>query len=238
MKKIALFVEGQTEQFFVSKLLQEIAGQKNISVTLYQLRGGSKSPKQQIPVSNSLYSSQSPIATHAVLIYDCGNDEKVKSDILEEGPSLKAQGYSRILGIRDLFPLLRTELTRLERGLKFIPPHYQPLPLPHDIIVAVMEIEAWFLAECHHYSCIDANLSPSLITSRLGFNPDVEDMTLRRHPSQDLDDIYHLVGKAYKKEKKQVQRTVECLDYAEIYLNPKLTQLTELIKQIDAFMGV
>jgi hypothetical protein len=237
MKKIAIFVEGQTEQFFVSKLLQEIAGRKNISVTLYQLRGGSNSPKQQILVSNKSYSLQSPMATHEALIYDCGNDEKVKSDILEEGPNLKAQGYSQILGIRDLFPQSRTELTKLERGLKFIPSHYQPLPLPHDIIVAVMEIEAWFLAECNHYGCIDANLSVSLITSRLGFNPDIGDMTLRRHPAQDLDDIYHLVGKAYRKEKKQVQRTVECLDYAEIYLNPKSAQLTELVKQMDVFLS-
>lgn len=237
MKKIAIFVEGQTEQFFVSKLLQEIAGRKNISVTLYQLRGGSKSPKQQILVSNPLYSSQSFMATHEVLIYDCGSDEKVKSDILEQGPSLKAQGYSKILGIRDLYPWPHTELTRLERGLKFIPSHYQPLPLPHDIIVAVMEVEAWFLAECHHYGRIDANLSVSLITSQLGFNPCTEDMTLRPHPAKDLHDIYHLVGKAYQKKAKQVQRTVECLDYAEIYLKPKSTQLAELIRQIDAFLS-
>ena len=34
MKKIAFFVEGQTEQLFINKLLIEIAGQKNILVEL------------------------------------------------------------------------------------------------------------------------------------------------------------------------------------------------------------
>jgi hypothetical protein len=32
MKKIAIFVEGETELEFVSKLLQEIAGEKRISI--------------------------------------------------------------------------------------------------------------------------------------------------------------------------------------------------------------
>jgi len=43
MKKIAFFVEGQTEQLFINKLLREIAGHKNIAVKLYQLIGGNNS---------------------------------------------------------------------------------------------------------------------------------------------------------------------------------------------------
>ena len=34
MKKIAFYVEGQTEQFFVKTLLIEIAGYKNIEIEL------------------------------------------------------------------------------------------------------------------------------------------------------------------------------------------------------------
>lgn len=39
-KKIACFVEGQTEQIFVEKLFQEIAGYKKISIETYKFQGG------------------------------------------------------------------------------------------------------------------------------------------------------------------------------------------------------
>ena len=38
-KKIACFVEGQTEQIFVEKLFQEIAGYKQISIETYKFQG-------------------------------------------------------------------------------------------------------------------------------------------------------------------------------------------------------
>ena len=39
-KKIACFVEGQTEQIFVERLFQEIAGYKQISIETYKFQGG------------------------------------------------------------------------------------------------------------------------------------------------------------------------------------------------------
>jgi hypothetical protein len=39
MKKIAFFVEGQTEQFFINRLLREIANDKTIATDLRVLRG-------------------------------------------------------------------------------------------------------------------------------------------------------------------------------------------------------
>jgi len=38
-KKIACFVEGQTEQIFVERLFQEIAGYKKISIETYKFQG-------------------------------------------------------------------------------------------------------------------------------------------------------------------------------------------------------
>ena len=39
MKRIAIFVEGQTEQIFVNKLLIEMAGKKNIAIELKRFAG-------------------------------------------------------------------------------------------------------------------------------------------------------------------------------------------------------
>lgn len=238
MKRIAFFVEGQTEQLFINKLLTEIANQNCLKIELFQLRGGASVPKRQIPIPQSVSYIEPSEPTHEIWIFDCGNDEKVKPDILENIHNLAASGFSEIIGIRDLFPSTISDLRRLEQVLKLIPPNLVPLPIPYTIIITVHEIEAWFLAECTHFQKIDNNLTISHITSNLGFNPCVDDMTQRFHPADDLKKIYQLVGKTYNKKKEIAERSVKCLDYANIYLNlpAKITKLNELISKIDAFL--
>lgn len=229
MKKIAIFVEGQTEQFFINKLLIEIAGLKNIVVTLKKYKGKGKPteeifPKTQVQPTNP---------QHSVLIYDCGGDESVKSRITEEYQGLVNEGYQEVIGIRDLFPL--PDLKKLEKRLVI------GLPQKASIIIAVNEIEAWFLSEGNHFQCIDTRLTSEFINSsrlNLGFDPYGDDMTLQAQPSKDLKAIYQLVGKTYSKKKDHVERTVECLDYANIYLHLryKISKLNDLVIKIDSFL--
>ncbi len=236
MKRIAIFVEGQTEQFFINRLLKEIAGNKNISITLSQLRGGTNIPKQEVFIPSMELPPTNP--KYEALIYDCGNDDKVKSDILDNIANLAIQGYSEIIGIRDLYPLSLVDLSKLEAGLKFVPPSYNPLPIPFKIIVAVHEVEAWFLAESNHYPAIDIRLSTAIISANLGFNPELDDMTLQITPALDLNNAYQIVGRAYKKTRKHVERTVECLDYHNLYFNLslKIEKLNDLISKINSFL--
>ncbi len=240
MKKIAIFVEGQTEQFFINKLLIEIAGRKNILIELKKFSGKRISPKSDIYPKTIA----TPIAPkHSVLIYDCGGDDSVKSRIIEEYQDLQNDGYLEIIGIRDLYPL--TDLSKLENrlangiivgGIRREP----SLPLNSKIIVAVREIEDWFIAECKHYSCIDKLLvfDNSQITT-LGFNPCTDDLTVRNNSAaDDLNAIYQLVNETYSKNRKKVERTVECLDYANLYLNvsKNVQKLGVLINKIDNFL--
>ncbi len=214
--------------------MREIATQKDIAIKLYKLEGGASVPKREIIIPQSYTNPINP--KYEALIYDCGSDDKVKSDILENIPNLAASGYSEIIGIRDLFPL--TDLARLERGLQFVPRNLLPLPIPYTIIVAVNEIEAWFLAECTHFQCIDPLLTHELIVKSVGFDPCVDDMTLLIQPAEDLKSIYQLVGKTYNKKKNNIERTVSCLDYGNLYLHVshKITKLKMLIDKIDAFL--
>jgi len=162
MKKIAFYVEGQTEQFFLNKLLIEIAGIKNICLILRKFNGRSRPPTQEIYPKSV---SQPVNPSHTALIYNCGNDEGVKTRILEEYQDLTNDGFNEIIGIRDLFPL--TDLTRLETRLKNGLPSRGEIPLPANtsIVIAVHEVEAWFLAECNHFTCIDSNLTEALVAS-------------------------------------------------------------------------
>lgn len=238
MKKIAFYVEGQSEQFFVNKLLIEIAGQKNIDIELRQFKGIGKATGEVYPKTKA-----TPVnPNHYALILDCCNDGGVKTRILEDYERLFSQGYIEVIGLRDLYPL--TDLLKLENELingtqrsgKSIT---QPLPANTSIIVAVREIEDWFLAEVNHFRCIDDTLTNSLISSRIDFSLNHDDLIVRPcKAATDLHNIYQLVKKWYNKEERIVVRTVECLDYANIYLNlrNRIEKLNDLITKIDNFL--
>lgn len=232
MKKIAFYVEGQTEMFFLEKLITEIAGQKNIQIELQEF-GGKGRPKKTIhpKITTKVQNPQ-----HYALLFNCTSDMGVKSRILEDASSLFSQNYSEIIGLMDLFP--RTDLAKLEKSLiegrerlneRIIP----PLPAKTSIVIAVREIEDWFLAECNHYFHIDNLLNDALISaSALNFNPRTDDLTTRScAAAEDLKLIYQLVGKSYDKDIKKVLRTINCLDYSNLYSNirTKIPKLNELV---------
>jgi len=243
MKKIAFFVEGQTEQIFLNQLLIEIAGSKKIHIKLTKFKGKGKPTENIIPKNTS--ELEYPIK-HAVLIYNCANDEGVKSRILDEFQDLFQDGYSEIIGLRDLFPLTNPEKLRdrLQNGLVVNNIRLQaPLPNNTSIIIAVREIEDWFIAETNHYLCIDNRLTKEFLKEKLDFELFQDDLILflnnrNSSASNDLDSIYKLVKKFYTKDSKIVQRTVECLDYGNIYLNvsKKTPELNDLIGKINHFL--
>lgn len=234
MKKIALFVEGQTEQIFVERLIREMLGHERVSIISKRSHGGTNVPKMEL-VRKASFTSK---ATMQVLIYDCGSDNRVKSEIVENVPNLMAAGYSHIIGLRDLYPLSVEELPRLEAGLKFIPSSiYKKYKNPFNIIVVVQEVETWFLAETHHLQKVDRRLTGPFINKKLGFNPYAIDPLERKHPSKDLNDIYQLVGRSYTKKYWQVHRLVNRLDFDNIfrYLRYNISSLNELIHILERF---
>lgn len=239
MKKIAFYVEGQTEQLFINKLLIEIAGQKNIQIELQRFQGVGKATKSIYPKTTA--QPQNP--QHFALIFDCMGDGGVKRRILEDAVSLFNQGYSEVIGLIDLHP--RTDLAKFENELSNGTLRNgrrvtQPLPNDTSIVIAVREIEDWFLAECNHYTCIDGSLTlDTTQIANLGFNPCIDDLTLRNTTAaEDLKSVYQLVGKTYEKSKKKVERTVECLDYANLYVevSSKVSKFNELIDKINKFL--
>jgi predicted ATP-dependent endonuclease of OLD family len=46
MTKVAMFVEGQTEQIFLSKILQELIGNHGLTIDNYKFIGGSRMPRK------------------------------------------------------------------------------------------------------------------------------------------------------------------------------------------------
>lgn len=72
MRKIAIFVEGQTEQIFIEKLLIEAARKRNISIEKRQASGGQSAKRRlrlieaSAPSSSHRYLPRSSIAEATV----------------------------------------------------------------------------------------------------------------------------------------------------------------------------
>jgi hypothetical protein len=232
-KKIACFVEGQTEQIFVERLFQEIAGHKNISIKTYKFQGGKANRKIQ-----TLKLSTIKNAPFIVLLYDCGNDAHVVSDIIKQHQSLTKKGYEKILGLRDLYPKPLGKKEEIETGIRGILRPLQKIGVPISVILAVMEIEAWFLAEWHYFDKLDSRLTPDFILQELNLDLINTDVEKRPHPTEDLKDIYRLVSRKYDKNEKASQEIINNLDYEFLYVDlvKSVNQLKRFIDEIDSFL--
>ena len=225
-------MEGLTEQQFVSKLCIEIAGDKNIRIEHQKARKTHKGNRSFYVIGAT---SNNTGQNYYVLIRDCGSDTTVKTDIIDSCENLAKSNYEKILGLRDVFPQKHTDILQLERHLIFrIPTRFIPI----RILLAVMECEAWFLAETSHYERIDPSITLDKVRSLLSFDPSVDNVEGRNHPTEDLNRIYHLAGKAYKKDKERISRTVDMLDYALIYLDLtiRIPRLRSLVDEIEDFL--
>lgn len=232
MKRVAFFVEGLSEQLFVEKLMTEILGSHNIAIEKRKMQGGARSRLRITQIGAPTFGDT---AQYYILIVDCGGETTVQSYIREQRDSLLKKDYKIIYGILDVRPnWTREEIPKLERSL------YYKLPqrdLETRFILSVMEIESWFLAEENHYSKIHRNISLKLIWDEIGFDP-LSDTELQENPSGLLHEIYQTQGLAYNKNRKSISRTVNKLDYANLYFNVKERNksLGFLIDEIDTFI--
>lgn len=221
MKKLAVFVEGQTEQVFVVKLVKEIAGRKNVAIKTVRARGGSvRNPRKFVTIQASSATGQEQ---YYVLIVDCGTDNRVASDIRDEYNSL-SKTYSGIVGIRDVYAGSDAkgnfkDWDDVPRILQWMRYGMKTKPIEVDLVLAVMEIESWFLSDASHYEKIDTGLTKTHIEAHIGFFPPDIDTENIFHPAALLDAIYRIVGKRYGKNKATVQDTVSHLDYADMYFD-------------------
>jgi len=230
MNRLAIFTEGETEQLFVEWLVREMAGAAYLQIELREARGGTSTRRRNRIVEAV---ADNPELKYYVLIVDCGGDGGVKSRILEEYQNLAQYGYKALIGLRDA-PKQRADIPRLQQGL----PQGVPMdPLPVIFVLAIMEIEAWFLAEHTHFPKIDERLTSARIQAELGFDPSTDDMRLRDRPAQDLNTAYQLVGERYQKGR-AAQRTVYLLDCARIAFEMTAAdpEIQRLIDNIEGFL--
>ena len=229
MRKIAVFVEGQTEMILLRRLLEELAGKKNIVFEVKNFVSDRYAELAAAPPDGDGLG-------YYALLFDCRGETNVKTTIRDRLQSLREAGYAYVVGLRDLYPMKIDELPRLRLGVSQGIP---PMPFPVEIVIAVHEVEAWFLQEATHYERISPELHPDRFSPVIGFDPRSNRAEDVYHAAGLLDTIYRIAGRAYKKRCASVQRTVDALDPERLCIDVPILSPSfgRLLQILDAYLS-
>jgi hypothetical protein len=233
MKKIAFFVEGQTEQLFISELLSQLFISHKILIKTHEMR------KLHHNISIENFITDEP-KEYFVVIYDCGTDEKVKSDILDNSQKLQKSGYNCIIGLQDFFNPKRQKkgitVQQLKKGLNL---GLEQI-IPTEIFLAVKEIEAWIIAEEKHYEVLLPCFPIDNINAIAGIDIQTGNSEEIPHPSVVLDKIYKAGGRksGYSKNKYVVKDIISKLDFTNLFSNVRSrnNSLNELLTCLNGLI--
>lgn len=226
MKKMAVFVEGQTERLFITRFIELIAQKDKIKIESCKVTENGR-------LTHLIGQSKSARTEFYFLVVDCGSDSRVASEVRDNFENLVASKFTSIIGIRDVYPLSYGDIPSIRKGMLF---KQRTKPFAPKFLLSIMEIEAWFLSEYTHMLKVHPSLTPENIASKQGFNPSLDDMSQRPHPAEDLGKIYGMAGQTYGKNKRTVQRTVEHLDCETMYLTAdRMPELKLFVQEVDVF---
>jgi hypothetical protein len=230
VKKIAVFVEGQTEKIFSTELLSQFFSERRLRVESHEMR------ESYHKVQIDKFTTNEP-RDYFFVIYDCGTDNKVKSDIIDNFPKLQKAGFSYIIGIQDLYNPQRRkkgiDAGKFKKGINI----GLPQEIPTRIFLAVNETEAWFIAEENHYSAISPDLTLDIVNSITGIDIQKDSTETIMHPAIVLDEIYRAGGRksGYSKKEYVIKEVVSKLDYDNLYIavRNRNNSLSELLTYLD-----
>jgi hypothetical protein len=232
MKKLAIFVEGLTEQILVRHMLRAVLDRNRIAIQAVKITGG-HNVRMSFTVMTAAHVDN--LTDYYVLVYDCGGETNVKGYLMAHRDKLVSNGYSMVLGLRDVYPNFeRCDVEKLRRGLNYHLPQKGARTRVH---LAIMETEAWFLGEYRHLRKVSRKLTPEFIQKHLGFNPKTGNMEERDRPADDMKAVYQLVGHDYTKKRDRLNAVVSKLDFQ--YFTHGLTQrmpsLERFVEELEGF---
>ena len=146
MKKIAVFVEGQGEQLFVRHLLYYLLEPAKLSFECLRLRARTL---EEVP-----YAYENERAEVYFLIINTQGDGSVLPAIKRREQGLFAQGFHKIIGLRDMYSQAYREISPevIDDNViqQFIDGAHHSIAMmsqPDKIHFhfAIMELEAWWL---------------------------------------------------------------------------------------------
>jgi len=232
MRKLAIFVEGLTEQILVRHMLQAVLDRNKIAIQAVKITGG-HNVRMSFTVMRAAHVNN--LTDYYVLVYDCGGETNVKGYLMMHREKLVSNGYQMILGLRDVYPNFeRGDVDKLRRGLNFQIPQKGVRTKIH---LAIMETEAWFLGEYRHLRKVSRKLTPEFVEKRLGFNPRTQNMEERQRPAEDMKAVYQLVGHDYTKKRDRLNAVISKLDFQYFThgLTERMPSLERFVTELEHF---
>ena len=237
IKKLAIFVEGHTESYFIKNLLESYFEYNTVAIEINNFYGGKTCSRTIQFVSSTPVTTDTQIE---VIIYNSCNDTKVTSDLCEQYESLKNAGYTQFICIRDLYPLVYSKKSQLEASVNRHMAKNGILSSDVEYIIATMEVETWFIAETNHYLAMDNTLTIDTIKNNgvLDFNSSLDYEKDILEPAKKLDEIYRIVSLRYTKNQEELKAIVENFDFTNLYINVRndIPSLNQLYKTLDNFI--
>lgn len=207
MRKIAIFVEGQSEQVFVRHLLCLTCDLSRISFHCRKLHATG--------VIETPYDHASPEPEVHFLLLDAGGDGKVLSAVREREQQMFRQGFRRILALRDMYcqEYHRRSPSDIDDDvtLAFMQGAMDTVagmsnPAGVCVHFSIMEFEAWLLGMHSVLGRLDPRLTVDHIEAALSFRlPDIDPQTSFYRPSRVLGQILQLVGSRYRKTRDDIE---------------------------------
>jgi hypothetical protein len=106
------------------------------------------------------------------------------------------------------------------------------------LFYAIMEIEAWVLGMSDVPERLDVRLKADAINKSLGFDLNkIDPETTFFHPARILNDIYHIAGLSYEKQKADIEvlaKVLICEDYDKLYRSEKCNAFKSFYEELNS----
>lgn len=192
--KVAVFVEGQTEQIFVSNFLLKWYNYDD------SILGFECIASQKTTLFRGDYTTYgSSTSKNFFLVRNVGNDESVISRMAEEASKMTEKGYRLIIGLRDMYSQdysnkVRTSPKQIDQQLnmRYIENTRKVLanhPQAHLLRIhhAIMEVEAWLLGMPSCLLGLNSAMTIDYIRSQgYSFVDDQDPETTIFHPAAEI----------------------------------------------------
>lgn len=235
MRKICVFVEGQTEQIFVREFLLKWFEYAHVSLECHQIIGSQ--------TKGAEYDYSNPDADYHYQIVNVGNDNRVLSWLLDRVEGLKREGFELIVGLRDMYGKYyrkKSSYIDSELNMLIISAAYEEIQerLKGDAAMvsfhfAIMEIEAWMLAMYPSLLKKFPSITEADLKTIYDIDDDVEQTIY--HPADTLNKVFNIVGSAYEKHKSDansIMKYMEKMDFEVLLQSGKSQTFKNFVKAL------
>lgn len=238
-RKLAVFLEGQTELIFVREFLKQWYNYDAnvVGFDCYNLLANE--------FCDAAYKYGSEDSENYFFLVNVGNDGSVLSSIIGRMKFLENKGFQLVVGLRDMYSKqyikdagkheivdavtqqhlnsVKEVLQGLENGA-FVDFHF-----------AIMEVEAWFLGMSGYLEKIDERLTAEYVSQNVGINLEDDPEKSVFHPAAELGRIYSLVGKQYDKHQSDISAIMSKLatdDFVELIESGKCQAFKSFVESL------